>query len=163
MTTGPGGAILGNWQLNTILAIRSGEVINPTNGVNSDTANTGGGEQRINFMGNPNVNAPHRLGEWFNPSTFTFPADGTYGTAGLNSLRGPGYWNDDLSLFRDISLVDRLTLELRFEAFDVFNHPNLGNPNAAYGQGGFNTITSTVPVTGPGANREAQVGAKILF
>ena len=163
LTTGPAAAVLGGWQLNTILALRSGEVINPLNGVNPDTANAGGGAQRINFVGNPNQGAPHTLGQWFNPAAFAFPADGTYGNARINSLRGPRYVNDDLSVFRDINLYERLKLELRFETFDVFNHPNLGNPNTAFGQGGFNTITSTVPAAGPGANREAQVAAKILF
>ena len=161
---GPAAAIFGGFQLNTILAIRSGETINPTNGINADTANTGTtDEQRINLIGNPSLGAPHKLTEWFNASAFAFPANGTYGTAGINSLRGPKYVNDDLSLFRDIPLHERFQLELRFEAFDVLNHPNLGNPNAAFGQGTFNTITSTVPVSGPGANREAQVGAKVIF
>lgn len=162
-TSGPGAVILGGWQLNTILGIRSGEVINPTNGVNSDTANAGGGDQRINFVANPTANAPHKLTDWFNAPAFAFPAYGTYGNGGINSLRGPGYWDDDLSLFRDVPLWERFTLEMRLEAFDVFNHPNLGNPNAAFGQGSFNTITSTVPATGPGANREVQIGAKVLF
>ena len=163
LNTGVGAALLGGWQINTILALRSGEVLNPLNGINSDTANTGGGAQRINLVGSPKQGAPHTLGQWFNPAAFAFPANGTYGTAGINSLRGPRYVNDDLSVFRDIDLYERLKLQLRFETFDVFNHPNLGNPNVNFGQGGFNTITSTVPATGPGANREAQVAAKILF
>ena len=163
LTSGIGSAIFGGFQLNTIISARSGEVINPTNGVNADTANVGGGQQRINFLGNPNEGAPHQLGNWFNASAFAAPANGTYGTAGMNSLRGPGYVNEDLSIFRDLTLHDRLKLELRLEAFDLFNHPNLGQPNAAFGQGSFNTITSTVPTSGPGSNRVAQVAAKILF
>jgi hypothetical protein len=155
--------IVGNWQINDLLAIRSGTVINPTNGANGDTANAGGGNQRVNFVGNPNSGAPHTQTNWFNASAFSLPANGTYGNAQINSLRGPGYWNDDFSIFRDIPITERIKTELRFESFDIFNHPNLGNPHSSLGGGGFNTITSTVPVTGPGARRNIQFAMKLLF
>jgi len=167
-------AIFGNWQLNTILAIRSGLVVNPTNGNNSDNANAGGGSQRINFTGNPESGAPHKRTEWWNPNVFQLPAPGTYGNASINSLHGPSYWDDDLSLFKRIPFGERVNLELRFEFYDVFNHPNLGNPAGFAGtstnaagvttyNSGFNTITSTVPTTGPGSGRELQLGAKLNF
>jgi hypothetical protein len=167
-------AIFGNWQLNTILAIRSGLQVNPTNGNNSDTANAGGGTQRINFTGNPESSAPHKRTEWWNPTVFQLPAPGTYGNASINSLRGPNYWDDDLSLFKRVPFGERVNLELRFEFYDVFNHPNLGNPAGFAGtstnaagvttyNSGFNTITSTVPTTGPGSGRELQLGAKLIF
>jgi hypothetical protein len=176
VNNGVAGKILGNWQLNTILAIRSGTVINPQNGANSDNANTGDGsdEQRINFVGNPNSGAPHKRAEWFNAAAFALPAPGTFGDAGINSLRGPGYWSDDLSLFRDIPITEQMKLQFRLEAFDVFNHPNLANPNSNFAgttttdgtatyNNGFNLITSTVPTTGPGANRDLQLALKLLF
>jgi hypothetical protein len=173
LNSGPASVVLGNWQLNTILATRSGTVINPTNGNNSDTANAGGGNQRINFAGNPESGAPHKRTEWWNPHVFALPTPGTYGNASINSLRGPGYWNDDLSLFRDIPLTEKYMLQFRLEAFDVFNHPNLGQPAGFAGStttngattynNGFNTITSTVPTTGPGANRDVQLALKLIF
>jgi hypothetical protein len=180
LNSGVAGVIVGGWQVNTILAIRSGLVSNPTNGANSDTANSGDGsnEQRINYVGNPESGAPHKKGEWWNPTAFALPANGTFGNAGINSLRGPGYWNDDLSLFRDIPIKERLTLQFRVEAFDVFNHPNLGYPSGGSQanfsgtsttngvttyNNGFNVITNTVPSTGPGANRNLQLALKLLF
>jgi Carboxypeptidase regulatory-like domain len=185
LSSGPAAIILGGWQVNTILAIRSGLPINPTNGGNSDTANTGNttsNVQRVNYVGNPNKGAPHTKAEWFNPSAFALPANGTFGNAGINSLRGPGYWNDDLSLFRDIPLSEKYRLQFRAEAFDVFNHPNLGNPdndsptgiNLGYAgtrtvngvttyPNGFNLITNTVPNYGPGASRALQLALKLLF
>jgi hypothetical protein len=163
VNSGPAAAIVGNWQLNTLLAIRSGTVINPTNGASGDIANAGGGNERVSFTGNPNSGAPHKLTDWFNAGAFSLPASGTYGNAQINSLRGPGYWSDDFSVFRDIPITERLKVELRFESFDIFNHPNLGNPNGSDGGGGFNTITNTVPITGPGAQRDIQFAFKLLF
>jgi hypothetical protein len=173
-TSGVSAAIFGGWQVNTILAIRSGTVINPTNGANGDTANAGGGAQRVNINGNPESGAPHKLNEWWNADVFSLPANGTYGNAEINSLRGPGYWSDDFSVFRDIPLTERFKLQFRFESFDFFNHPNLGNPNGSFAgfqetggaktyNNGFGTITSTVPTSGPGANRTNQLALKVLF
>lgn len=170
VTSGPGAVILGGWQVNSIITARSGIVINPSNGANGDTANAGGGTQRVNFTGNPNAGAPHTSSAWFNPTAFALPAAGTYGTAGLNSLRGPGYWDVDFSLFRDIPIYERMKFQFRAETFNLFNHPNLSNPNGSYagfttGAGGavtynngFNTITSTT-----GTNRVIQLAGKLLF
>jgi Carboxypeptidase regulatory-like domain/TonB dependent receptor len=183
LNTGAASWILGDWQVNTILAIRSGLPINPTNGANNDTANSGnntGNVQRVNYVGNPNSGAPHSKAEWFNPAAFALPANGTFGNAGINSLRGPGYWNDDLSLFKDIPITEKYRLQFRAEAFDVFNHPNLGQPdsgnnfNLGYAgsktvngvttyPNGFNLITNTVASTGPGASRSLQLALKLVF
>jgi hypothetical protein len=173
-SSGVSAAIFGGWQVNTILAIRSGTVINPTNGANGDTANAGGGAQRVNINGNPESGAPHKLNEWWNADVFSLPANGTYGNARINSLRGPGYWSDDFSVFRDVPIKERIKVQLRFESFDIFNHPNLGNPNGSFAgfqendgvktfNNGFGTITSTVPTSGPGANRTNQLAVKVLF
>jgi outer membrane receptor protein involved in Fe transport len=158
VTTGPGAIILGDWQINSIITARSGTVINPQNGANSDNANIGGGNQRINFVGDPNQGAPHTITSWFNPSAFALPAAGTFGNAPLNSLRGPGFWNVDFSLFRDIPIYERYKFQFRAEAFNLFNHPNLANPAGNLGGGGFNTITSTT-----GTNRVIQLAGKLMF
>jgi hypothetical protein len=81
-------------------------------------------------------------------------------------------------LFRDIPFTERFKLQFRAEAFDVFNHPNLGYPGGgsqanfsgstttggvtSY-KNGFNLITNTVPSTGPGANRNLQLALKLIF
>ncbi|MBW4028178.1 MAG: hypothetical protein HIU93_12355 [Acidobacteria bacterium] len=171
LSSGPASYILGGWQVNSIVVVRSGTVINPTNGQNGDQANVGGGTQRVNFVGNPQSGAPHTLSQWFNPAAFELPAFGTYGNAGLDSLRGPGYWDADFSLFKNIPIHDKLTFQFRAEAFDVFNHPNLSNPDGSFAgsstsssgvvtyNNGFNTITSTLP----NSNRVVQLAGKLNF
>jgi hypothetical protein len=88
------------------------------------------------------------------------PANGTYGNAGLDSLRGPGFVQVDASIFRDIPITERATFQFRVEAFNLFNHPNLANPNGTFGFGGFNVITAT---SSSGTNRVGQLAAKLLF
>jgi hypothetical protein len=158
LNSGAAGAILGNWQLNSIILARSGILVNPATSQNN--TNTGGGVPRANVTGDPESGAPHTVGEWWNTAAFTVPAPGTFGNAGLNSLRGPGYWNVDLSVFRDFPITERAKVQFRFETFDLFNHPNFASPNGSVGAGNFGTITSTF---NPGGNRDIQFALKLLF
>jgi homogentisate 1,2-dioxygenase len=61
---------------------------------------------------------------WFNTAAFAQNAVGTFGTAGRNDLRRPGFYNVNLSLFRHFRLTERWAAELRAEAFNALNHPN---------------------------------------
>jgi len=162
LNSGPASEIVGNWQLNAIILARSGTVVNP--GVSQNNANTGDGAQRPNEVGDPNSGAPHTITQWWNPAAFTVPGPGTFGSAGLNSLRGPGYTDVDFSVFRDFPVTERFRLQFRFEAFDLFNHPNWGTPNATVGATNFGAITNTYASgIGPGGNREIQFALKALF
>ena len=57
-------------------------------------------------------------------------------------LRGPSFWNVDMALSRNLRMGER-RLELRVEAFNVFNHVNWGNPNVTLGAGTSGQVTST--------------------
>jgi hypothetical protein len=96
-------------------------------------------------VGDPNVsNRSHAM--WFNPAAFANPADGTFGSAGRNTLVGPGFANVNLSLAKEFRLHEAITLDVRADAFNMFNHINWGNPDANVGQG-----TSACPSGGPNA------------
>jgi hypothetical protein len=153
---GPAAWVLGNWQLNGIFSARSGTVYTP--GINFDNANVGGGvSERPNVVGNPILSNP-TVNEWFNTSAFALPAPNTYGNAGRDSLRGPGFWNLDFSVFRNFSFVERLRLQLRGEFFNIFNHTDFGNPSATLGNPNFGVITSTA-----NSPRTIQVALKLSF
>jgi hypothetical protein len=66
-------------------------------------------------------------GKSFNPAAFVPPA-GLQGTLGRNALRGFGAWQADLALRREFALGERLKLQFRTEFFNIFNHPNFGDP-----------------------------------
>jgi hypothetical protein len=68
-------------------------------------------------------------GKIFNSAAFTEPALGTQGNFGRNVLRGFGATQVDLALQRQFHLTERFNLRFRSEFFNIFNHPNFGNPN----------------------------------
>ena len=67
---------------------------------------------------------------WFNVSDFQVVPAGTFGNAGRNILRGPGWMTVDLSLQRRIAMTDSLAATLRYDVFNLTNRTNFGNPNA---------------------------------
>jgi hypothetical protein len=67
-------------------------------------------------------------GKRINPAAFAEPVFGRQGTLGRNALRGFPVWQMDVAVRRQINLTDRVNLQLKLEAFNVFNHPNFGDP-----------------------------------
>jgi Carboxypeptidase regulatory-like domain/TonB dependent receptor-like, beta-barrel len=51
-----------------------------------------------------------------------------FGNEGRNSLIGPNFRQFDFSIFKDTKITERLNMQLRFEAYNLFNHPNFSNP-----------------------------------
>lgn len=155
MQHGVASAIAGGWQLNGILATRSGTPF--TVGINFDNANANGGSQRPNQVGNPN-SGPHTIQEYFNTAAFVVPTPYTYGDVHRNSLRGPGYTDLDTSLFRTFQLPAGVGVQFRSEFFNVLNHPNFGNPDATLEDSSFGRISGT-----SGNPREIQFALKVKF
>ncbi len=88
------------------------------------------------------------------------------GDFGRNVIIGPGFNNVDMSLVKHTKITERITSELRFEAFDLLNHPNFGQPGrtAQVGSTTFGVISSTrFPTGDSGSSRQLQFAAKIVF
>jgi hypothetical protein len=68
-------------------------------------------------------------GKAFNSAAFSIPLPGLDGDLGRNVLRGLGAWQIDFALHREFRLSEGLNLQLRAEAFNIFNHPNFANPS----------------------------------
>jgi len=97
--------------------------------------------------------------KWFNTAAFAAPANYTYGNSAYNLLWGPRYQNWDMSLAKKTSIVERVNLELRMDAFNVFNHPSFSTPGATVSNpSNFGVITGTAS-----AARTVSFGAKLLF
>ena len=95
---------------------------------------------------------------WFDASAFKVPAVLTYGSCGANTVRGPGSKSMNLSVFRSVPIGVR-RLELRMEAFNLFNWTNWGFPARNVSNlGTFGRITSTL-----GDPREMQFAVKFYF
>ena len=83
-------------------------------------------------------------GKGLNPAAFTAPPAGQQGTEGRNNIPGFGLTEIDLSLSRKFALTDRVNLQFRTDAFNVFNHPNFANPDAFIGSGSSYLLSSSM-------------------
>jgi hypothetical protein len=94
----------------------------------------------------PNADAPRTVARWFDAGCFSrlrLPADaGRIGNAGRGIVRGPGFARTDLSLVRTFDLPKSQHVELRIEAFNLFDQDRLGNPGLSLGTPTFGQITS---------------------
>jgi hypothetical protein len=118
-------AIAGNWRPSFLLSIHPGFPYSPSSG--ADNSLTGVGQDRPNVVGDPYVrNMTRRV--WVTPAAYVANAPGTFGNAGYNSLLGPGYFGLDANLTRSFQITERHRFELRFEFFNLLNHPNFANP-----------------------------------
>ena len=80
--------------------------------------------------------------QYVDPGLYVANPIGTFGNAAHLSLRGPGYFDVDLAVTREFKFIERLTLQVRGEAFNVLNHPNFGLPNGNISSSTFGQITS---------------------
>ena len=71
-------------------------------------------------------------GRSINPAAFAIPPVGQFGSAPRNFVHGSGAWQMDLAVRRDFAIYQRLKLQFRAEAFNIFNHPNFGTVNPIY-------------------------------
>jgi hypothetical protein len=150
--------------VNGIATLLSGFPFTPQTGSNrsgdGDTRNPDRPSLNPNFTG-PVVLA--NQSQWFNPNAFVLPTPGTWGNVGRGTYRGPGLASVDLSLFKNIPLAERSTLQFRAECFNVANRANFGTPNAIVFSGGAvspsaGLITNTVTTS-----RQLQFGLKLIF
>jgi hypothetical protein len=177
--------VAGNWEVTTSALARTGFPVNvlmPSSYVAPDGAT---GTERPDLVPGVSLTPPggRSVAQWINPAAFAYP--GTYsqtgfGTAPRDLVAGPGTWQIDLSADKTFSLREWGRLQFRSEFYNIFNHPQLGPPNAtcnnltAPGTVGcgavFANITSTVntavsPVTpvGSGTPREIQFALRLEF
>lgn len=150
-----GNILAGGWQLSGIFTKQTGLPFTPVEAV--DASNTGTTE-RPNRIGSGILASGRSINNWFNVSAFSTPAAFTFGNSGRNILRGPGLTNTDLGLSRVIPIRERLNIEFRAEAFNLFNTPQFGLPNATLGTSTVGVITTTV-----NPQRELQFALRVAF
>jgi hypothetical protein len=128
----------------------------------------------------PDVTGPVEVtgnpADWIaNPQVFTNPCTGSGttlvcspGNEGRNSIMGPDFVDTDFSLIKDTNVTERLTAQFRAEAFDIFNHPNFGDPNFNFSAADTNLVSSVItstrfPEGDFGSSRQLQFALKLIF
>jgi len=146
--------VLGGWQVSNIVQARTGGPVNPqlVPGFFGLTVRPDltGQPTRLSGAAWPfssyNVNA-YTVDPAFNGD----PGVGL-GDAGRNSLRAPGFFQWDFSLMKNFHATERVTVQFRADIFNIFNHPNFGNPS----NGICNSVVFPVTTPGPGCAPDAQ-------
>jgi hypothetical protein len=136
-------ASLAGWQLSGVTTFESGNPL--TVDLGYDNTGLGGQEtSRADLVGA--LSYPKTQAEWFDPSSFAAPPPLVFGDSGRNILIGPGTNNWDLALSKAFPLWrEGSQFELRFEAYNAFNHTQFSGVNTSFssGAGEFGTVTST--------------------
>ena len=153
--------IIGGFSLNAIAQAQSGFPIS-ISAANASLQGLAFNSLRPNIVGDVNVSASSkadRIRQYFNPLAFAQPAPYTFGNAprALSSLRGPSYFTTNLSLQREFKFTENFKLQIRAEAFNVFNRANFQTPGTAFGAANFGVIT------GAEDPRQVQFAARIYF
>ena len=134
------GAILGGWQVSAIVNKSSGFPRDAAVGV--DVPNTGAQTYRPNLVSGQDPNdGPRTVQQWFNTAAFARPDAFTYGNAGRNIVIGPGIFNTDLAILKNIVFGGGKSVQLRLEAFNLFNKPIWGDPDMNMSSSTYGRIT----------------------
>jgi hypothetical protein len=170
--------ILGDWEISSIVNVSSGTPYTPV--INSFSAGgssvndlsgigLGNGAYRPNIVAGQSCrNASFKGFQYVNPNRYTLNGLtlGTIGTAPVGDCLGPGVARADLSVAKNIRLTERVKMQFRFDAFNLFNHPQYNNPNNGNANGyaniGFsaaNTVASPAFLDAKGAPTTALANA----
>jgi hypothetical protein len=147
--------VVGGWQIAGIFTDRTGQPYTPV--ISSDIANIGVSGQWPNRVGNAKLAHPTAQ-KWFDPTAFAIPLPYTIGNSRRDVLRSQGFVNLDATLKKNFPLPKGRDIELRFEAFNVANHPTFNAPSATIGSSSAGIVSSTL-----NANRIFQAALKIFF
>ena len=155
---GVGRAVLGDWQIGSIITYRTGLPYTMRN--NIDDANIGWNSQHPNRTSAPLEPANGRdPEEYFNRAAFERIAPYTYGNVGRNTMIGPEQFSWDFSAMKRFPMpVEGHELQFRFEAFNFPNRPNFSTPNSSINSTSYAKISSTDTTM-----RELQFSLKYVF
>ena len=169
-------SLVGGWDWTGIYTYTTGDPM--TIGAGVERSQTGLGGDRADFIGTPSqlggvaspsdrkgcaATVPHCV-PWLNTALFALPALGTYGNAGKGTFRGPSQWDIDTGLLKNFSPIpsrENISFQFRGEFFNLFNHPQLSDPNTTLTNGAFGGIRSTVGTNAD--SRIIQLALKMLF
>jgi hypothetical protein len=155
--------LIGNWQISGVTTVQSGSPLTAQVAGNQSNNNGSGAfaSERPNATGQPvDLPRPERSTlDFFNTAAFALPASGQLGTAGRNTITGPGMVNFNMSLGRFFNFSREKDLRARFsiDATNIFNHPN------------YTGIATTINaqnfgwVTGVGAMRAVTLSLRFNF
>jgi hypothetical protein len=139
------GKLIEGWQVNVIYSAMSGIPLTFTGAELTGDPKLSGGDRSIV--------------QWFDRSAFRQRETLELATlARTDAVRAPGRNNIDLSLFKTTSITQRVNVQFRAEAFNLFNHPEFSAPDTSFTSANFGRITSLNTFS-----RQLQFGLKLIW
>jgi hypothetical protein len=115
-------------------------------------------------LGQPLLVANPSPNLWLNKSAFSITTPQSFGNAGRNILTAPGFEDIDFAIAKSTHVKERVSLQFRAEAFNLFNHPNFSQPSNSFTAANYGQITATRTARGDlGSSRQLQLGMKLIF
>jgi hypothetical protein len=162
-------AVVGGWQANSVISLMSGRPFSVT--ASGASLNAPFSTQRadqvkadVEILGGVGRGQPY-----FDPTAYAAVTDPRFGTAGFNSLYGPGRINWDFGLFRRFQVTEKVNMEFRLESFNFTNTPKFGNPgsNASNvqfnGDGSVRNLNGFGEITSASEERQFSLGLRLSF
>jgi hypothetical protein len=157
---------VGGWMISGIMTYYSGFPFTPTlenYGSQGGQPNQGPNNRPNLGSGDPYAGARGNRSQWFVGGVggaFLIPSANTFGNYPINTLFGPHFIQQDLSLSKTFKLTERVGFILRTDARNAFNHTNLGSPNGDVQSPSAGQITGLAP---GGTMRSLQFSGTIRF
>jgi len=145
---------IGGWSVEGIARFQSGGPVNVT--IGQDRANVGSSTQRPDTIRNPNT-GPRTPDQWFDTGAFQMPAIYTFGNAGAFMVDSDGRHNFDLSIAKSFRVIERHTLSLRGEFFNLTNSVSMSDPTGTFTSATFGRVSSAT------AARQIQLALRYTF
>ena len=172
--------VVNGWSFAPIYYLQSGQPFEITTGSTKNFDSNGHNRPDlvagVNPFLSPHRSRPAEAAEWFNTAAFVANGPGVAGGIGPGNadgntprdfIRGPGFRDVDLGVFRDFHFGERATFQLRGEATNVFNLVSLQNPTGLSGPpptvGAAPSSTSFGKITSASSMRILQVGGRFTF
>ena len=156
---------LGGWQITGSTFMRTGTPLWVTRG--DDVAGVGDTfAQPYDLVGDPDANSNGKLSEgatadqnfWFNKDAYARPAAGKFGNSPRNNMYGPGQYQWDIALFKNVAVKAGHSFQFRAEIFNFLNHANLNNPSTDPTSSTFGRVTSK-----DNSRRDVQLSLRYIF
>ena len=173
--TGVTAVLAKDWNTAVLVRLRSGYPFSAISGVDTGGQGQGWAPDYVNVKSGASDNPVFSGGArpctsnaafvcWFDPTAFSLPATGYTGTVRRNSIEGPGQATVDLNFNKMVPLNGSRRLEVRLEAFNLFNRVNFGvpanvifNPDGSYNANAGRITTTQTPA------RQIQLGLRFTF
>ena len=150
-----GNRLVEGWQLTSIVTWNTGLPLSVNDGFDAVGFGYSSASARPNYVAGCQVDT-HTVNKWFDPACFTIQAPGTLGNLGRDTIIGPGLAQVDFAVIKDTKIRESLGVQFRAEFFNLFNHPQFGQPSTGLFTAG---AAGACTATGAGcANRNPTAG-----